>query len=93
MYWGYLISASLLINLTTIKQISNWNAVLSCFECFPGCLRPSLLIADGAGTKSINARCTCIESACVGSVDAVERSGMHLQSFPILEVRGARIEI
>lgn len=66
---------------------------MSCSECFPDCLRPSSLTADGAGAENIDARCTCIESACVGSVDAVERSGMHLQSFPILEIRGARIEI
>lgn len=88
-----MISIFLLINLTTIKQISNGNAVLSCFECFSDDLRSSSLIVDGGGTKSINARCICMKSACVDSVVAVKRLGMHFQFFPILKIRDAEIEI
>ena len=49
-----------------------------------------------AGDACIGGACdtgTCIGSACVDSVSAVERSGMHSQSFRNLEVGGARLEI
>ena len=36
---------------------------------------------------------TCIGSACVNNISAIERFGMYLQFFQNLEVRGTELEI
>lgn len=69
-YWDSQTSASLLVNLInlfTIKQISEENIIMINSEYFSDCLQPSLFAAEGADIKSTFTRVVCAGNTCAES--------------------------
>lgn len=71
----------------TTEWISYKNIVLSYYRCFLYFLQLNLFI------KNINAKSTYIENICINYVNAIEYLKINLQSFQIIKVGDAGLEI
>lgn len=61
--------------------------------CISGACTESIYVGVNFNGIYIRAAITCVEDPCVCSAGAVKCSGIHLQSFQILEIEGAGLEI